>query len=113
MLFAHYSGLSTGEFWEDPLKNVLKGLLMSSGLVMLPAGVSGALFLIKRTSIYVAMAAAFGAELLLAGLAMAAGYPKYSKDAIAAVLAALPVALILAWVLSRNPPEGRIDAARR
>jgi len=113
MLFIHYSGLFTEEFWENPMRNTLKGLLMSFGLVLLPAGISAILFLTKRASIYVAMAAALGAELLVAGFTMVAGYPEYSKDAITAVLVALPVSLILAWVLSRDLSKSKIDIVRR
>jgi len=100
MIFTHYSGISTGEFWNDPLGNVLKGLLMSFGILLLPSVIL--MGLINRTSIHTAVLAALSVEVFLAGLLIILGYPEYSKDFVKSFLVGLPIGLILSWIVAHD-----------
>ncbi|AAL81073.1 hypothetical protein PFDSM3638_04755 [Pyrococcus furiosus DSM 3638] len=100
MIFTSYAGITTGEFWNDPLRNTVKGLFMGFGLVIIPFAISA--ILIGRIPLYVVLFTVAGIELLLAFITRTLGYSQYSRVFIEATAVLLPAGLIMGWVTTKS-----------
>ncbi|WP_048152169.1 hypothetical protein [Palaeococcus ferrophilus] len=100
MIFTSHAGIVTGDFWNDPIRGILKGLFMGFSVLVIPFIVTASL--IKRTSLYAAIFAAASVELLLAVTMVVLGHMQYSRVLLEAVVIGLPGGILIAWVASQN-----------